>query len=102
MLANMDAVLVLRFKEFVDDIHVSETVIWRVPFPVEGSTHGYKYRLYFGRPGQRIIGFDNERGKGDHKHVDDRQTPYRFVDVPSLLRDFDQEVRQWLERQVER
>ncbi|HEX9877116.1 MAG TPA: DUF6516 family protein [Gammaproteobacteria bacterium] len=43
-------------------------VIWKVPKPVEGSLHPYKYRLFFGRPGERIVGYDNERSKGDHRH----------------------------------
>jgi uncharacterized protein with HEPN domain len=42
----------------------SGDVIWRVPTPVKGSTHHYKYRLFYGHPGKRIVGYDNERLKG--------------------------------------
>ncbi|MFO7642020.1 MAG: hypothetical protein R6X17_12365 [Candidatus Competibacteraceae bacterium] len=35
--------------------------------------------------GKRIVGYDNERGKGDHKHLGDREQPYRFVNPRQLL-----------------
>ena len=40
-------------------------VLWRVPALVPSSTHGLKYSLFYGRPGVREVGYDNERGKGD-------------------------------------
>ena len=46
-----------------------EMVVWRVPQPVPPSGHPFKYRLVFARGGQRVVGYDNERGKGDHKHI---------------------------------
>ena len=67
---------------------VVEMVIWRVPEPVPPSHHAFKYRLAFVRDGKRIVGYDNERGKGDYKHLVVREMPYRFVDVDTLLRDF--------------
>lgn len=63
-------------------------VIWRVPRPIAGSIHEYKYRLYFGRDGQRIVGFDNERGKGDHCHLDGTERSYQFTSVDQLVADF--------------
>ncbi|HYN79153.1 MAG TPA: DUF6516 family protein [Lamprocystis sp. (in: g-proteobacteria)] len=38
--------------------------------------------------GGRVVGYDNERVRGDHRHLGDTQTSYRFLDVPTLLRDF--------------
>jgi hypothetical protein len=52
-----------------------EMVIWRVPKPVPGCNHPYKYRLFYGRPGKRIVGYDNERPKGDHRHMDGQEDP---------------------------
>ena len=95
-MANMDAVLVLAKKETHQGIYIQETVVWRVPTPVPGSIHLFKYRLFFGKPGERIIGFDNERGKGDHRHIDGKEGPYVFVDVATLLTEFEQEVVEWL------
>lgn len=57
----MKARLLHRDRFDFDDGTTVEMVIWSVPTPVAGSSHGYKYRLYFGRPGERLIGYDNER-----------------------------------------
>ena len=67
-------------------------VVWRVPEQVPPSDHAFKYRLAFVRAGKRVVGYDNERGKGDHKHVGGRETTYRFVDVDTLLADFLRDV----------
>lgn len=69
-----------------------EGVIWKVPGPVLPAQHGYKYRLVYVVNGERVVGYDNERGKGDHRHVGGRETAYRFVDVPSLINDFIKDV----------
>ncbi|MDP1605270.1 MAG: DUF6516 family protein [Rhodocyclaceae bacterium] len=67
---------------------VVEINIWRVPDPVPPCAHHYKYRLVFVVAGKRLVGFDNERGKGGHRHAGDRETPCTFVDVETLLADF--------------
>jgi len=38
--------------------------------------------------GQRVLGYDNERGKGDHKHVGKSEMPYNFVSPQQLMADF--------------
>ena len=63
-----DAQLVLRTKTAAHS-GVVEMVVWRVPTPVPPSQHPFKYRLVFVRNGKRIVGYDNERGKGNHKHL---------------------------------
>jgi hypothetical protein len=88
----MDAVLLLRSKTILPDGAIVEIVLWQVPHPIAGSAHCYKYRLFYGRDGRRIVGFDNERGKGDHCHFDDREHPYAFSSVAVLLKDFQAEV----------
>jgi Family of unknown function (DUF6516) len=65
-----------------------------LPRPVLGSTHSYKYRLYYGKAGIRIVGFDNERPKGDHCHVDGVERSYQFCDVDQQVDDFMQLVRE--------
>ncbi|HOB92591.1 MAG TPA: DUF6516 family protein [Aquabacterium sp.] len=67
---------------------VVELVVWRVPEPVPPSEHGFKYRLVYVVQGQRVVGYDNERGKGDHRHLGERELPYRFSTVDQLLADF--------------
>lgn len=69
-----------------------QVVIWRVPEPVPPSEHPFKYRLVYVVDGARVVGYDNERGKGDHKHIRDEERPYDFVDVSKLLRDFWRDV----------
>lgn len=71
-----------------DDGSVAEMVLWRVPEPIAGSRHPFKYRLYYGRAGKRLVGYDNERGKGDHRHRHEIEEPYRFTTVEQLMSDF--------------
>jgi hypothetical protein len=73
--------------EFPDGAIV-EMTIWRVPTMVLGSRHSFKYTLFYGRQGERIIGYDNERGKGDHRHVEGSEEPYEFSTVENLVADF--------------
>lgn len=70
-----------------------EIVVWRVPEPVPPSEHAFKYRLAYVVSGTRLVGYDNERGKGDHKHVGGVERPYDFVDVATLIEDFWNDVK---------
>jgi hypothetical protein len=73
---------------------VIELVVWRVPEPIPPSEHPIKYRLVFVLNGQRIVGYDNERGKGDHRHIGKTELPYTFVDETQLLEDFWHDVKE--------
>jgi len=73
---------------------IVEIVIWEVPQPVPPSTHGFKYRLVYIVNGVRVVGYDNERGKGDHKHLGNVEIPYTFQGVDQLMADFLADVRQ--------
>jgi len=44
--------------------------------------------------GKRIVGYDNERGKGDHRHVRNVEYRYRFTDVETLLDDFLKDIEE--------
>jgi len=72
---------------------IVEMSIWIVPSSVPGSSHAFKYSLYYGYPGRRVIGYDNERGKGDHRHVGNREESYRFSSVEALIADFLSDVK---------
>jgi len=91
----VNAALLQRDRFDFDDGAIVEMVIWKMPVPVEGSPHGYQYRLFFGRPGKRIVGYDNERSKGDHRHVCGREHAYEFKDVETLVRDFFSDIEKW-------
>ncbi|WP_353218183.1 DUF6516 family protein [Sandarakinorhabdus sp.] len=84
----MKAVLLFQEKRTEASGAIVEMTIWRVPSPVPPSTHGLKYSLFYGRAGQRIVAFDNERGKGDHMHIDGVERPYQFTTVEQLVTDF--------------
>lgn len=91
--ANMKAKLLLRSKEVLSDGAILEMVIWQLPECVPGCFHFYKYRLYYGKGGARLVGFDNEKPKGDHKHLNGKETAYHFGDVDQLVADFLSAVR---------
>ncbi|WP_324600578.1 DUF6516 family protein [Accumulibacter sp.] len=94
-LVPMKAKLISRFRDVADDDSLIEMVVWHVPVPVPPSGHCYKYRLVYVVAGQRVIGFDNERGKGDHHHVGSAELPYVFQGVDRLIDDFVEEVERW-------
>lgn len=91
----MTADLLIRRRVVFGDRDFAEIVVWRVPAPVPPTTHGFKYRLVYIVEGQRVLGYDNERGKGDHHHWGDAESPYHFTDVDRLLADFVAAVKQW-------
>jgi len=72
---------------------IVEMVIWQLPGAEVDRPHGLKYRLVYSRHGRRLVGYDNERGKGDHKHIGDKQFPYMFVSVDQLVSDFMADVK---------
>ena len=84
----MKAALLQRDRMNFDDSAILEMVIGLVPTPVKGSTHHYKYQLFYGHPEKRVVGYDNERPKGDHRHIGKSEGPYVFTDVETLVRDF--------------
>lgn len=92
--AMMKAVKLLDSKHAFDDGAIQQLVIWELPEPVPGSQHHYKYRLYYGKGGERIVGYDNERGKGDHKHIRGKQHAYTFTGIADLVRDFLQDLKE--------
>ncbi len=84
----MKAMRIFYDKAVLPDGFVVEMVIWQLPTSSPERPHGLKYRLYFGRDGQRIVGYDNERGKGDHKHLLDVEKRYKFITPEKLVEDF--------------
>ena len=42
-----------------------------------------------------MLRYDNEAGKGDHRHVLNIEERYSFTDPDKLLDDFWREVEQW-------
>jgi Family of unknown function (DUF6516) len=82
------AELAYHDKALLDDGLIVEMTIWRLPVRTAERPHALKYSLFFGRSGERIVGYDNERGKGDHRHYRDREEAYRFTTIEALVADF--------------
>ena len=91
----MKAMPLARAKEVRDDGSIVEVVIWELPEPVPPCLHKFKYRLFFGTAEQARVRYDNERGKGDHRHVAGREEPYAFLSIDELLDNFERDIQEW-------
>ncbi|MGH8602999.1 MAG: toxin-antitoxin system TumE family protein, partial [Gammaproteobacteria bacterium] len=81
--------LVIDRKVVFPDGAIVPMVIWRLPEADIERPHRFKYRFYYGlSDGTCVVRYDNERGKGDHRHWGDREEPCRFVDIETLIADF--------------
>ena len=89
----MKAALIFRRKVMYGDGRIIEAVIWRLPRKTIDRPHGYKYRLYYGYPGECLVRYDNETAKGDYRHLDGAEFPYHFVSLRELLYDFNADVK---------
>jgi len=68
-------------------------VLWQVPRTAH-HPFGLKYRLYYGdAEGNCLVRYDNERGKGNHRHVGSREESYAFSGVEVLVADFLADIR---------
>jgi hypothetical protein len=91
----MQAQLLLRERQIFDVKRFADVVIWRVPVPVRNSGHAFKYRLAYVVDDVCVLRFDNEAGKGDHKHIGANQVPYTFTTPSQLISDSWQAIADW-------
>jgi uncharacterized protein DUF6516 len=91
----MKAVELLRTRIVFSESAFAELVLWRVPKPVAGSAHDFKYRLAYVVDGGCVLRYDNEVGKGDHRHFAGKQTAYAFTTVDKLIADFERDIARW-------
>jgi hypothetical protein len=84
----MKAELIYKARQSLGDDTFYEVVIWRLPAPVPGSAHPFKYRMALVRRGECVMRYDNERGKGDHRHIHGREEPVRFTTMKALFEAF--------------
>ena len=83
------ATLIHRSKISYPDGAIREMVVWQLPDPSANHPHGIKYRLYYGLPnGKCLIRYDNEIGKGDHRHKMNQEESYNFISLDQLFTDF--------------
>jgi hypothetical protein len=91
------ATLVVRHRITYEEEHFAEVVVWAVPQPLAGCVHAYKYRLAFVAHGECVLRYDNEAGKGDHRHVGGREGKYHFSTLDRLFADFERDIRRFLD-----
>lgn len=91
----MKAGLIFEEHTPLSETEVVHMVVWRVPSPVRGSAHAFKYRLALVADGACVLRYDNESGKGDHKHAGGREEGILFESPARLLADFLKEVAEW-------
>ena len=94
-----DAILIEDRKLLLDSGAIVQIKVWQLLEATEERPHGLKYSLFYGRPGDRVVGYDNEAGKGDHRHYREREETYEFTTYQNLLADFWQDVRKEIERE---
>jgi Family of unknown function (DUF6516) len=88
----MKAELLMRERLILSRRAFVEIVIWKLPRPHPDSRHTFKYRLAYIANQRCVLRFDNEAGKGDHKHLDEIEAPYVFSNLETLQADFWAEV----------
>ncbi len=94
-MSNMKAELLLHERRLLSKNAFAELIVWRLPAPKPGSRHRYKYRLALIVDGHCILRYDNETGKGDHRHFAGKESPYPFSSAEKLLKDFWNDVDNW-------
>lgn len=92
----MKAVLLTKTRIAYSEISFAEIVVWELPSQVTGSSHVYKYRLAFVVNGDCVLRYDNELGKGDHRHTLAGESRYRFTSIDKLFADFERDIRRTL------
>lgn len=76
------------------DGSILEMIIWKLPVATKERPHGYKYRLnYCLSDGRTLVRYDNEKGKGDHVHIRDKEYPYEFSTPEQAIIDFISDIK---------
>jgi hypothetical protein len=95
MMSNMKASEIIHLRIAYSESSFAELVLWRLPSPLEGSTHDYKYRLAYVVQGECVLRYDNEIGKGDHRHFGGEENVYVFTTPEQLVDDFQKDIERW-------
>lgn len=91
----MKARLLVRQRIEVHAFAFAELVIWQLPVPLKGSVHRFKYRLAYVVDGVCVLSYDNEAGKGDHRHLGQIETDYAFSSPRQLMADFFGDIQRY-------
>ncbi len=91
----MKSVELIRTRIVYSEFAFAELVLWRIPKPIEGSPHAFKYRLAYVVRGKCVLRYDNEVGKGDHRHFGGTEHAYAFTTAERLIADFQKDIARW-------
>lgn len=80
---------------------IVKAVIWRVE-KSEKFPAGVKYSFVYIHNGKRVLGYDNERAKGDHKHIYHKgieiEKKIKVTNIFKLFQKFEMEVNLLIKR----
>jgi hypothetical protein len=83
--------LVIHEKWVTNEGDLVEIKVWSVDrsasFP-----EGVKYSMAFIHEDERVLGYDNERGKGHHEHRFGRERMIDYRDLEHMLKKFEKSV----------
>ena len=91
----MTAMPLLNERILLGDTSFVELVVWRLPNVTPERPHGFKYRLALVSEGVCVMRYDNEAGKGDHRHLGASEFDYVFAGLEQLQLDFWADVQRW-------
>lgn len=91
----------LRQRIVYSERSFAELVLWELREPLAGSRHSFKYRLAFVVDLVCVLRYDNEAGKGDHRHRDGKEYPYLFSSPEKLLADFRRDIARWIDENTD-
>jgi hypothetical protein len=89
------AVVLIHTRIVYSTTAFAELVLWELSKPLAGCTHRFKYRLAYVVRGTCVLRYDNEAGKGDHRHYAGKERAYAFSDPDTLIGDFQTDITRW-------
>ncbi len=95
IIAIMKAACILNKRVADADGGFAEYVVWLLAEPLPPSGHPYKYRLAYVRDRECVVRYENERGKGDHRHYGGKERLYTFSTPQKLIADFEADIVRW-------
>ena len=95
IVSNMGAVELVRTRIIYSAVAFAELLLWQLPKPLPGSAHRFKYRLAYVVRGVCVLRYDNEAGKGDHRHYGGKERAYAFTSPDKLIAAFSADIARW-------
>lgn len=94
-MTNMKAVALVHTRIVYSPTAFAELVLWQLPRVLPGSGHRFKYRLAYVVNGECVLRYDNESGKGNHRHFGGKERSYAFSSPEKLIADFERDIARW-------